>query len=164
MPASAGRRVHEPRRRPREPIGFAAGELTYGEAFDVQPFGNTMVTITLTGAQLLRGAEAAVVRPGGRRGILLRPAAVHYTYSGRGAAIAGQRATARQPGHVATIGGAASIRPRRYRVTVNNFLADGGDGFTELRDGTNRAGGASTSTRWSPYLSRQRLGAAAVPR
>ena len=28
-----------------------------------------------------------------------------------------------------------------YRVTVNSFLADGGDGFTILRDGTDRVGG-----------------------
>ena len=32
--------------------------------------------------------------------------------------------------------------PATYRVTVNNFLADGGDGFTVLREGTNRLGGA----------------------
>ncbi len=29
----------------------------------------------------------------------------------------------------------------RYRVTVNSFLADGGDGFTVLRQGTDRLGG-----------------------
>ena len=28
-----------------------------------------------------------------------------------------------------------------YRVTVNSFLADGGDGFTVLIGGTNRLGG-----------------------
>jgi 5'-nucleotidase len=29
-----------------------------------------------------------------------------------------------------------------YRVTVNSFLAEGGDGFTVLREGTDRLGGA----------------------
>ena len=30
----------------------AAGEVTFGEAFSVQPFGNSLVTMTLTGAQI----------------------------------------------------------------------------------------------------------------
>ncbi len=34
--------------------------------------------------------------------------------------------------------GCRSIRPRRYRVTTNDFLANGGDGFTTLTLGTNR--------------------------
>jgi len=36
-----------------------------------------------------------------------------------------------------TIDAAAS-----YRITVNNFLATGGDGFTVLTQGTNRLGGS----------------------
>ena len=38
-----------------------AGPVTYGEAFTMQPFGNNLTTITLTGAQLVRDAQAAVV-------------------------------------------------------------------------------------------------------
>ena len=33
------------------------------------------------------------------------------------------------------------IPPARYRVTVNNFLAGGGDGFTVFAEGTERHGG-----------------------
>ena len=32
--------------------GEQPGEVTYGEAFTVQPFGNSLVTMTLTGAQI----------------------------------------------------------------------------------------------------------------
>jgi 5'-nucleotidase len=73
-----------------------AGPVTYGEAFTVQPFGNSLVTMTLTGAQL--------------------------------DAVLEQQFTGVDP--------AAS-----YRVTVNNFLADGGDNYTALRQGVNRLGG-----------------------
>jgi 2',3'-cyclic-nucleotide 2'-phosphodiesterase (5'-nucleotidase family) len=47
-----------------------------------------------------------------------------------------------------------------YRVTTNNFLADGGDNYTVLREGTDRVGGDvdrdalvasfSTSSRVAP--------------
>jgi 5'-nucleotidase len=39
-----------------------------------------------------------------------------------------------------------------YRVSVNNFLADGGDGFTELRNGTNRTGGLVDLDAFTAYL------------
>ena len=40
-----------------------------------------------------------------------------------------------------------------YRVTVNSFLADGGDGFTELKNGTDRLGGAVDLDALAAYLS-----------
>ena len=59
-PAGPGRRpggVHEPGRHPGRPAVRASGaegdgKVTYEEAFTVQPFGNSMVTMTLTGAQI----------------------------------------------------------------------------------------------------------------
>ena len=38
-------------------------------------------------------------------------------------------------------------------MTVNNFLADGGDGFTVLREGTDRLGGAIDLDALAAYLS-----------
>ncbi|MEF2162574.1 5'-nucleotidase C-terminal domain-containing protein, partial [Pseudomonas aeruginosa] len=47
--------------------GESPGEVTYGEAFAVQPFGNLLVTMDLTGAQIERLLEqqAVLARPGG---------------------------------------------------------------------------------------------------
>jgi 5'-nucleotidase len=39
-----------------------------------------------------------------------------------------------------------------YRVTVNSFLADGGDSFTVLREGTQRLGGAVDVDAFEAYL------------
>jgi 5'-nucleotidase len=39
-----------------------------------------------------------------------------------------------------------------YRITVNSFLADGGDRFTELRNGTDRLGGAVDTEALQAYL------------
>ena len=64
---------------------IAAGAVTYGEAFTVQPFGNSLVTMTLTGAQIERVLEQQWdghgTSPNG-------PAGLHgltYTWSPRGA-------------------------------------------------------------------------------
>ncbi len=48
--------------------GEQPGEVTYGEAFAVQPFGNLLVTMDLTGAQIERLLEQQSIegRPGGR--------------------------------------------------------------------------------------------------
>ena len=64
---------------------LAAGEVTYGEAFTVQPFGNSLVTLTLTGAQLLEVLKQQWCTQDAPR-VLLPSAGVHYTYSAAAAA------------------------------------------------------------------------------
>ena len=59
-----------------------------------------------------------------------------YTWSASAARSAAASTTATIKIDGVTVDPAAS-----YRVTVNSFLADGGDGFTILRSGTDRLGG-----------------------
>jgi 5'-nucleotidase len=117
--------------------GEAAGQVTYGELFAVQPFSNNLVTLSLTGAQIdavleqqwrmSAGVEAAMV--------LQVSSSLRYTWDSSRAI--GDRV---DPATV-TIAGQPLDLGRSYRVTVNSFLADGGDGFSVLRDGTDRTGG-----------------------
>ncbi len=51
-----------------------------------------------------------------------------------------------------TLNGTAIDPNATYRVTVNSFLADGGDGFTVLRDGLNRVGGGVDLDAFNAYL------------
>ena len=51
---------------PRPSAAASTRQVTYGEAFSVQPFGNSLVTLTLTGAQIDARAGAAVRQPVGR--------------------------------------------------------------------------------------------------
>ncbi|MGY1683555.1 bifunctional metallophosphatase/5'-nucleotidase [Geodermatophilus sp. SYSU D01176] len=97
------------------------GVVTYGEAFAVQPFNNLLTTLTLTGDQLyaLLDQQFAVGR------VLQPSASVRYTVTGGAVA----------PDSL-TIDGAPVVRTETYRITVNNFLAGGGDGFTVLTEGT----------------------------
>jgi 5'-nucleotidase len=99
-----------------------AGEVTYGEAFEVQPFNNLLTTLTLTGDQLyaLLDQQFDVGR------VLAPSASVRYTVDPvAGAVVDGSL----------TIGGVTVDRAATYPITVNNFLAGGGDGFTVLTEG-----------------------------
>jgi 5'-nucleotidase len=143
---------------------LAAGDVTFGEAFTVQPFGNSLVTLTLTGAQLLEvlkqqwcGQESPKV--------LLPSAGVHYSYSAAAAAaLAGQPcAGAPNPVSGLTINGTPVDPAASYRITVNSFLADGGDSFTALRDGTDRLGGSVDTDALEAYLAPSLSGAPIAP-
>ena len=140
------------------------GNMTYGEAFTVQPFGNSLVTMTLTGAQILEmlkqqwcGQEFARV--------LLPSASVHYDYSASAAAaLVGQACEgAANPVTGLTIGGAAVDPAASYRITVNSFLAEGGDRFAVLSDGTERLGGAVDLDALEAYLAPSLTGTAIAP-
>jgi 5'-nucleotidase len=116
--------------------------VTYGEAFTVQPFSNIMQTITLTGASLKNVLEeqwtAATTR------ILQISSTLHYRYSA--AAPIGSKVSD------ITVDGSPLDPAAAYRVSVNNFLAAGGDGFTEFTRGTDLTGGPVDLDAFTAYL------------
>ncbi len=121
-------------------------EVTYGEAFTVQPFGNSLVTMTLTGAQLDTMLEQQWCTQTGAPRILSPSAGVTYTWDGAVAQSVCDKVSD------LAIGGVAVDPAASYRITVNSFLADGGDRFFVLREGTDRAGGALDLDAFADYL------------
>jgi 5'-nucleotidase len=114
------------------PGGEAPGQVTYGEVFAVQPFNNLVVTQTLTGAQLKDVLEQQFPGFMGQtvQRILQPSAGFTFTYD-----------TTRAPGERVSnirLNGTPIDPAATYRVTMNNFLADGGDGFTAFTAGTDR--------------------------
>jgi 5'-nucleotidase len=112
--------------------GEAPGEITYGEAFTVQPFNNLVVTQTLTGAQLKDVLEQQFVGFGGQTTQKILQVSGGLTYTWTSSAALGSKVSALAQNGTA-IDPAAS-----YQVTTNDFLANGGDGFTNLTKGTGR--------------------------
>lgn len=114
------------------------GNVTYGESFTVQPFGNSLVSLTLTGAQIEQVLEQQFAGCNGQttNRILQPSAGFRYEYSATAPACAKI-----DPASI-TLNGAVIDPAATYRVSVNNFLADGGDGFTVFKQGTDRLGGA----------------------
>jgi 5'-nucleotidase len=114
--------------------------VTYEEAFTVQPFNNLVTTQTFTGAQLLEVLKDQWCGSNTRATILLPSNGFHYTWDESVAAsILGQPCEgADNPVSDVTIDGVALIDDMSYRITTNNFLADGGDDFLSLTQGTDR--------------------------
>ena len=147
--------------------GSAPFALSYGAAFTVQPFGNSLVTMTLTGAQLkalleqqFSGCDGQtsnrVLQPSNGLRVTWRASApacarivdVTFTPTDLGAtppAVTG-------PTQVLVKDGVVQDPARTLRITVNNFMASGGDGFTTLKAGTDRLGGAQDIDALRAYL------------
>ncbi|HVO06765.1 MAG TPA: bifunctional metallophosphatase/5'-nucleotidase [Burkholderiaceae bacterium] len=103
--------------------GDAGGVVRYEDLFAVQPFYNNLVTITLTGAQLQRALEQQWLDQPRPRVLQVSRG---FGYSWDAARPPGQRVV---PGSLRLHG--AAIDPQQpLRVTVNAFLAAGGDNFT----------------------------------
>ncbi|MCB1956828.1 MAG: bifunctional metallophosphatase/5'-nucleotidase [Rhodocyclaceae bacterium] len=139
----------------RADIGFAQtasegdGNITYGEAFTVQPFGNSLVTLTVTGAQLETLLEQQFTgctnnQPFDR--ILQVSHGFTYTWNAAGPACDKVDASS------LAINGVAVDPAASYRITVNSFMADGGDNFAVLVEGTDRLGGAQDLDALEAYL------------
>jgi 5'-nucleotidase len=108
------------------------GLVTYGMVFAMQPFANALVTKTFTGAQVKAVLEQAF--PATSVVNVLMPSA-NFSYAFDRSKPEGQRIIWMK------LGGKPLDPVKRYRVTVNNFLASGGDGFTRLIDGTDPVDG-----------------------
>jgi 5'-nucleotidase len=141
------------------------GEVTYGEAFTVQPFGNSLVTMTLTGQQILDTLKQQWCNQTDRPRILLPSAGIHYSWDASVAASIFNTPCdmAANPVSGLTIGGTAVDPAGSYRITVNSFLADGGDRFTVLRQGTDRTGGPVDTDALEEYLEPSLTGAPIAP-
>ncbi len=131
--------------------GEQSGEVTFGEAFTVQPFGNLLVTITMTGAQLEQVLEQQAVATRSRP-VLILGISKGLTFDYSASAPFGSRIDP----VTLKLNGVVVDPVTTYRVTVNNFLADGGDGFTVFTQGTGRTGGGDDLTALVNYIAANR--------
>jgi 5'-nucleotidase len=110
----------------------AGGVVSFGQAQAVLPFGNTLVMLDLTGAQLRSMLEQQWDRPDKQQYILQVSSSLSYAWDSTRPV--GQRLV---PGSL-KVDGKPVEEGRTYRIVANNFLADGGDNFTALAKGANR--------------------------
>jgi len=124
------------------PYGEPLGDVTFEEAFTVQPFNNYLVSMTLTGqniydllSQQVSGGNAGAAKT------LQVSKGFSYTMTSTGAL----------DGSV-TLNGVALDKGASYRIVTNNFLADGGDSFPAFKNGTNRYFGGLDIDAFASYL------------
>ncbi|WP_439689036.1 5'-nucleotidase C-terminal domain-containing protein [Curtobacterium sp. SP.BCp] len=106
----------------------ASGAVTYKEAAVVQPFANTLVVLDLTGDQIRQALEQQWQPTSASRPFLKLGASEGFAYTYDPEAAAGSRITSM------TLDGDPVEATRAYKVTVNSFLATGGDNFGAFKD------------------------------
>jgi 5'-nucleotidase len=112
------------------------GNVTYADVFAAQPFNNSLVTLTLTGAQIRQLLEQQWL---GQQNPRILQVSKNFSYAWDAARPVGERVDAA----AIRLDGQPLDPAGRYRVTVNNFLAEGGDGFVVLREATERSTGGA---------------------
>ena len=127
--------------------GEAPGQITYAEAFAVQPFGNNMTTLTMTGAQIKTVLEQQFDNPTPATSRILQ-VSKGFSYTWIDSAKTGSKIDAGSM----KLDGKLIDPASKYRVTVNSFLADGGDNFLEFTKSTDRIGGAVDLVALEGYL------------
>ncbi len=129
--------------------GEVDGNVTFGEAFTVQPFGNSLVTLGLTGAQIEELLEQQFTGcPNAQPFDRILSVSEGFSYEWDSLAAACDKIN---PNSI-KINGVVVDPAANYRVTVNSFLADGGDNFKVLTLGGNRLGGAQDSDALEAYF------------
>jgi 5'-nucleotidase len=109
------------------------GSVTFGQIFAVQPFANTLVTKSFTGAQVKALLEQQFDDEGIQQAF---STSAGFTFAFDLSRPVGQRVSA------VALDGKAIDDAAIYRITMNSFLASGGDGFTVFRDGADVVNGA----------------------
>jgi len=111
--------------------GYPA-DLTYKQAATVQPFANSLVNMDLTGAQIRTALEQQWQPAGASRPFLRLGSSTGFTYTYDPTKAAGSRVTGMW------LDGTPIDLAGTYSVTVNSFLASGGDNFSVFGLGTSR--------------------------
>lgn len=106
---------------------------TYGQVQVVVPFGNTMVAMDLTGAEIRALLEHQWLRPGASDDSVMQ-VSHGFSYRWNPKAPRGQRVVAGSM----TLNGVPLDEAKTYRIAANNFLAEGGDNFPTFKLGRNK--------------------------
>ena len=112
--------------------GIARGKITVKSIYDVLPFDNYLVAISLTGAQLKQALEYGISRLEEPVGSFPQVSGLTFTYSRN--APAGSRVKD------ITVGGRPLEPEKEYVVATNDYLVAGGDGYTAFGEALKSAG------------------------
>lgn len=122
------------------------GEITYAEAYDVAPFGNLLVSIDMTGADIKAVLEQQLQPEGSSRPVLALGVSEGFSYDWDKTADRGERVSNM------ALNGVPLEMDETYRVSTLSFLQEGGDNFTAFTAGTNLQGGPEDLANLVTYL------------
>ena len=122
------------------------GDVTYEEAYSVMPFGNLLVTITMTGEQIKMALEQQYIPEGRSRQYLALGVSEGFSYTWDDTQPQGSKVSGME------LNGVPLTMDGEYRVSTLNFLADGGDQFSAFTLGTDLTGGPEDLANLVAYL------------
>jgi 5'-nucleotidase len=122
---------------------IAAGEVTWGELYTVQPFNNHLVRMELTGQQIYDLLNQQFPA-GPTQHRLLQVSGLTYTWDNK----------LPPPGRIMEVrqDGQPIDKAATYTVTANSFLAEGGDGFSVFKLGANQVTGPTDLKAFVDYV------------
>ncbi len=121
------------------------GEMTFGDLFDVMPFDNQLVTMNLSGNDLLElFTNSASIRRG-----ILQVSGCSYKFANRGFNDYELKEV--------LVDGSPVVATQTYSVTTNSFLADGGDNFLAFKRGRNLQYGLQLRDAVQKYIEKQSM-------
>jgi 5'-nucleotidase len=123
--------------------GEAPGDVTFEEAFTVQPFNNYLVSMDLQGSDIYALLKQQVTAPNSGTAKKTLQVSDGFTYA--------MTPTGPVAGSV-KVNGVAVEDTATYRIVTNNFLSDGGDNFPAFKNGTNKYFGGLDIDGFAKYL------------
>lgn len=119
-----------------------AGRVTWGNLFGVLPFSNQLVKMNMTGSQI-RDVLNQQWQPNITR--ILQISGLTYTWDD-------SRPRGEKVIDIYLPNGTKLEPDKIYSVTVNTYLANGGDSFSEFRNGINRETGPKDTDALEKYI------------
>jgi 2',3'-cyclic-nucleotide 2'-phosphodiesterase (5'-nucleotidase family) len=111
-----------------------AGEISIGQVYEVLPFDNYLVSADISGKQLIGALENGVSKVEGVQGRFLQVAGMRFKWDG--SALPGKRIVSAD---VNTLDGYKPVEAdKTYRVVTSDYVAGGGDGFTDIKAAANQ--------------------------
>ena len=104
-----------------------AGKITMGKLYEVMPFDNTFYTVDMTGAQVVKALEHGIHNT--QVGMI--------QYSGIKVKYDASKPKGQRVVEVTMLNGAKLDSNKSYKVVTNDFLYDGGDGYSMFKEGKN---------------------------
>jgi 2',3'-cyclic-nucleotide 2'-phosphodiesterase/3'-nucleotidase len=107
--------------------GIPAGIVSMGNLYEVMPFDNTLITVDMTGKQVMSVLEYGLMN---NKIGMVQYSGIRVSYE----------ATGPQGGHISAVtmsDGTPLGLEKNYKVVTNDFMAAGGDGFTVFQEGKN---------------------------
>jgi len=127
--------------------------VTYGEAFTVQPFGNSLVTMTLTAQQIKDVLEEQFAGCLGQTTQRIMQISNGFSYSWSTSAAPCHKIVDVTLNGTQLVSGGVVLSPTStYRIECNNFMSTGGDGFAVFKQGADQVGGAQDIDALVAYL------------